>query len=171
MSELCKDKFLRIWSHLLKKSLMENFIFCSEMCGKVPNTPLIISFTRYPFVVIILFNTGLCKSAFSAYPTYSFGKLVFRLSMLFVLFLHFSMIFYAFMQPVLDFEFHVITFELSLFADNKAKGRISKRVFQENKARQIFRKMNISYPLIRTRTSTTTTLMIQLKLYYTTALF
>ena len=29
-------------------------------------------------------------------------------------------------------------------------GRISKRVFQENKARQIFRKTNISYPLIRT---------------------
>ena len=28
----------------------------------------------------------------------------------------------------------------------------SKRVFQENKARQIFRKTNISYPLIRTRT-------------------
>ena len=27
---------------------------------------------------------------------------------------------------------------------NKAKGRISKRVFQENKARQIFRKMKIS---------------------------
>ena len=35
---------------------------------------------------------------------------------------------------------------------NKAKGRISKHVFQENKARQIFRKMNISYLLIRTRT-------------------
>ena len=34
---------------------------------------------------------------------------------------------------------------------NKAKGQISKRVFQENKARQIFRKTNISYPLIRTR--------------------
>ena len=31
---------------------------------------------------------------------------------------------------------------------NKAKGQISKRVFQENKARRIFRKMNISYPLI-----------------------
>ena len=31
-------------------------------------------------------------------------------------------------------------------------GRISKRVFQENKARQIFRETNISYPLIRTRT-------------------
>ena len=30
-----------------------------------------------------------------------------------------------------------------------AKGRISKRVFQENKARQIFRKTNIYYPLIR----------------------
>ena len=33
-----------------------------------------------------------------------------------------------------------------------AKGRISKRLFQGNKARQIFRKTNISYPLIRTRT-------------------
>ena len=32
---------------------------------------------------------------------------------------------------------------------NKAKGRISKRVFQENKARQIFRKTHIAYPLIR----------------------
>ena len=30
---------------------------------------------------------------------------------------------------------------------NRAKRRISKRVFQENKARQIFRKTNISYPL------------------------
>ena len=28
--------------------------------------------------------------------------------------------------------------------------RISKPVFQENKARQVFRKTNISYPLIRT---------------------
>ena len=35
---------------------------------------------------------------------------------------------------------------------NKAKRRILKRVFQENKARQIFRKTNISYPLISTRT-------------------
>ena len=33
---------------------------------------------------------------------------------------------------------------------DKAKGRISKRVFQENNARQIFRKTNISYPLIST---------------------
>ena len=38
------------------------------------------------------------------------------------------------------------------YAGNKAKGRISKRVFQENKARQIFRKTNISYSLIRTLT-------------------
>ena len=36
------------------------------------------------------------------------------------------------------------------FVDNKAKGRISKRVFQENKARQISQKTNISYPLIHT---------------------
>ena len=39
---------------------------------------------------------------------------------------------------------------VSQIVGNKAKGRISKRVFQENKARQIFRKTNISYPLIRT---------------------
>ena len=32
------------------------------------------------------------------------------------------------------------------FVGNRAKGRISKRVFQENKAHQIFLKTNISYP-------------------------
>ena len=36
------------------------------------------------------------------------------------------------------------------YIGNTVKGRISKLAFQENKARQIFRKMNISYPLIRT---------------------
>ena len=35
---------------------------------------------------------------------------------------------------------------------NKGEGRISKRVFQENKARQIFQKTNVFYPLICTRT-------------------
>ena len=38
--------------------------------------------THYSCVVIILFNTGLCKSLFS---TYSFGRLVFCLSALFVI--------------------------------------------------------------------------------------
>ena len=42
---------------------------------------------------------------------------------------------------------------LKQIVGNRAKGRISKRMFQENKARQIFRKKkNISYPLIRIRT-------------------
>ena len=36
------------------------------------------------------------------------------------------------------------------FIGNKTKGRVSRRMFQENKARQIFRKTNISFPLIRT---------------------
>ena len=36
----------------------------------------------------------------------------------------------------------------------KAEGRISKRVLQENKACQIFRKINTSYPQIHTRTCT-----------------
>ena len=34
---------------------------------------------------------------------------------------------------------------------NKAKGRISRQVLQENKARQILQKKSIFYPLIRTR--------------------
>ena len=38
--------------------------------------------------------------------------------------------------------------QLQQFAGNKAKGPISEWIFQENKARQIFRKMNISYPLV-----------------------
>ena len=41
---------------------------------------------------------------------------------------------------------------LVLIVGNKAKGRISKRAFQENKSHQIFRKTNISYPVTRTRT-------------------
>ena len=49
-----------------------------------------------------------------------------------------------------------VFFPLLQFVGSKAKGRISKRVFQknktkQNKSRQIFLKMNISYPLIRTR--------------------
>ena len=44
------------------------------------------------------------------------------------------------------------TFCFNQFVGNKAKEWISKRVFQENKARQIFRKTKNSYPLTRTRT-------------------
>ena len=40
------------------------------------------------------------------------------------------------------------------FVGIKAKGPISKWMLQENKARKIFRKTNISYPLIRTRACT-----------------
>ena len=44
----------------------------------------------------------------------------------------------------------LITFFLKFVGDN-VKCRISKRVLQENKERQIFQKTNIAYPLIRTR--------------------
>ena len=37
------------------------------------------------------------------------------------------------------------------FVGNKVKGQISKWVFQENKACQIFRKTNISYSLMRSK--------------------
>ena len=42
--------------------------------------------------------------------------------------------------------------EWAYIVGSKSKGWIPKRMFQENKARQIFRKANISYPLIRIRT-------------------
>ena len=45
-----------------------------------------------------------------------------------------------------------LVLRLCFLVGNKAKGRILKQVFQENKAHQIFRKTNISYPLIHTRT-------------------
>ena len=41
---------------------------------------------------------------------------------------------------------------LQTIVGNKAKGWISKRLFQENKTRQIFRKTKISNPLIPART-------------------
>ena len=44
---------------------------------------------------------------------------------------------------------HPLNFQ---FVGSKAKGRISNWVFQENKACRVFRKLNISYPLIRTFT-------------------
>ena len=44
----------------------------------------------------------------------------------------------------------ISTNHLLQYVGNKAKGRIPRWVLQENKARQIFRKTNISYPLIRT---------------------
>ena len=40
---------------------------------------------------------------------------------------------------------------ITIFVGNQSEGRISKRVFQENKVHQIFRKTNISHYLIRTR--------------------
>ena len=68
-------------------------------------------------------------------------------------------------QILLDNEFNILKFRyrkvthylreelvqgICHFVGNKAKGQISKRVFQENKPRQIFRKTNISYSLKRT---------------------
>ena len=36
--------FLRIWSHLLNKSLMENFIFCALLEAKFGDNPDLIGF-------------------------------------------------------------------------------------------------------------------------------
>ena len=53
----------------------------------------------------------------------------------------------------LNFHFKYLPHLLRLkLVGNKAKVRISERVLQQKKTRQIFRKTNISYPLIRTRT-------------------
>ena len=41
----CDPYFLRIWSHLLKKSLMENFIFCAV---SLPLQRFVFSFMSVP---------------------------------------------------------------------------------------------------------------------------
>ena len=61
----------------------------------------------------------------------------------------------SFLNNFLDIALFELVFQVKLYHEyvgNKAKGQILKRVFQENKVRQIIRKTNISYPLIRTRT-------------------
>ena len=50
--------------------------------------------------------------------------------------------------------FGIYIWQSPKYVGNKAKGRISKRASQESKARQILRKANISYPLIRTHCNT-----------------
>ena len=55
------------------------------------------------------------------------------------------------LQAFMCFAQHLrMSFSERQFVGYKAKGRISERGFQENKTCQIFRKTNISYPLIRT---------------------
>ena len=70
---------LRISSVNVTKSLMENFIFLCSVCYFSVKGATKSYFTHYSCVVIILFNTGFRKSAFS---TDFFGKLVFRVSSL-----------------------------------------------------------------------------------------
>ena len=45
-------RFLQIWSHLPKKSLMENFIFCTE---KVTTKIVSKRFVKYNFTISIIF--------------------------------------------------------------------------------------------------------------------
>ena len=46
---------------------------------------------------------------------------------------------------------YMFTISVAKVVSNQVRGQISKRVHEENKALQIFRKTNISCPLIRTR--------------------
>ena len=55
---------------------VSNITFCIKRAAKS-------YFMHYPYVVIILFNTDFCRSAFL---TISFGKLIFHLSVLSVFF-------------------------------------------------------------------------------------
>ena len=48
---------LRIWSHLLKKSLMENFIFCPLWCNHSERNDLLVLFGRivFPLGIYLVF--------------------------------------------------------------------------------------------------------------------
>ena len=51
--------FLRTWSHLLKKSLMENFIFCA-MCGNLKNKrQMCLLLVTRKLLIEVLFNSFL----------------------------------------------------------------------------------------------------------------
>ena len=70
---------------------------------------------------------------------------------------HFTIVFHDFFKIMLSFSLKAYQWVIaksgktnSLLVGNTAKGRISKRVLQEKKTRQIFRKRNISFLLIRT---------------------
>ena len=81
-----------------------------------------------PFAVALLWNTGVKwvkNELHQEHFSRNIASLIYS-----DLFIHFYLLIYLFK-----------------FVANKTKGGISKRVFQENKARQIFRKTNISYPL------------------------
>ena len=70
--------------------------------------------------------------------------------MVFVYFIFFySRLLYKLFQSCQQHKYSV---KKTDFVGNKPKGRISKQVLEGNKARQVFRKTKISYPLIRTRT-------------------
>ena len=65
---------------------------------------------------------------------------------------HFVQILKFFLKYFFFFQGCSVYLVTRVFVSNKVKGRISKRLLQKNKAHQIFRLTNISYPLIRIRT-------------------
>ena len=66
----CKQisSFLRIWLHLLKKSLVENFIFCAVWVTMIPNN---LGFHQDYQLVVFQANYLNCKKLFT------FLKLIF----------------------------------------------------------------------------------------------
>ena len=73
---------------------------------------------------------------------------------LYLKYFHFALQPCFFMQFFFNLEregLYLQSFRKYITFGNKAKGRISKLVLQENKARQVFRKTNISYPRLRIR--------------------
>ena len=73
---------------------------------------------------------------------------------LYLKYFHFALQPCFFMQFFFNLEregLYLQSFRKYITVGNKAKGRISKLVLQENKARQVFRKTNISYPRLRIR--------------------
>ena len=62
-------------------------------------------------------------------------------------FFYYFILFYLCMYLfIYFFDGMILMKAITYFVDNKAKGQISKRVLQKNKARQSFRKSNILYP-------------------------
>ena len=124
-------KFIK-WSNTLK-----------QFVGKLPTNCLSV-FDHFSGLALIRLKS-------TAFPDFTDQDIILAIILQFTCKMEiFLLIFIFTVFPVLENSFKLFLF--IEFVGNKVKGQISKLVFQESKVCPNFRKTNISYLLIRTRT-------------------
>ena len=95
-------------------------------------------FTHYTWVVIVLFNMALCRSAVSIISTASFGKLVFRLSVLSAFFLNQMFLIMTLKYVIMPGPPQALPY----WGDNIFQNRAPLKAFEETTFRKRFRLQN-----------------------------